>query len=42
MYCGLSADQIFFQDNMNKFLDDNAPRDIIRRSSSEDEKQSKD
>ena len=27
MYFGLSEDQIFFQDNVKKFLEDNAPLD---------------
>ena len=30
MYFGLSEDQIFFQDNVKKFLEDNAPLDVIR------------
>ena len=42
MYFGLSDDQIFFQDNVKKFLEDNAPLDIIRKISSDDDKTSKD
>ena len=42
MYFGLSDDQIFFQDNVKKFLEDNAPLDIIRKISSYDDKTSKD
>ena len=42
MYFGLSGDQIFFQDNVKKFLEDNAPLDIIRKISSYDDKTSKD
>ena len=33
MYFGLSEDQIFFQDNVKKFLEDNADLDIIRKIS---------
>ena len=33
MYFGLSEDQIFFQDNVKKFLEDNAPIDVIRNIS---------
>ena len=33
MYFGLSEDQIFFQDNVRKFLEDNADLDIIRKIS---------
>ena len=33
MYFGLSEDQIFFQDNVKKFLEDNAPLDVIRNIS---------
>ena len=33
MYFGLSEDQIFFQDNVKKFLEDNAPLDLIRKIS---------
>ncbi len=33
MYFGLSEDQIFFQDNVKKFLVDNAPLDVIRNIS---------
>ena len=31
MYFGLSEDQIFFQENVKKFLEDNAPIDVIRK-----------
>ena len=31
MYFGLSDDQIFFQDNVKKFLEDTAPIDVIRK-----------
>ncbi len=33
MYFGLSEDQIFFQDNVKKFLEDNAPLDVVRNIS---------
>jgi len=33
MYFGLSEDQIFFQDNVKKFLEDNASLDVIRNIS---------
>ena len=33
MYFGLSEDQIFFQDDVKKFLEDNAPLDVIRNIS---------
>ncbi len=33
MYFGLSEDQIFFQDNVKKFLEDQAPLDSIRKIS---------
>ena len=36
MYFGLSEDQIFFQDNVKKFLEDNADLDIIRKISDGD------
>ena len=42
MYFGLSEDQIFFQDNVKKFLEDNAPLDVIRNiSKGEDPNQKK-
>ena len=41
MYFGLSEDQIFFQDNVKKFLEDNAPLDVIRKIANEDDKTSK-
>ena len=31
MYFGLSEDQVFFQDNVRKYLEDNADLDIIRK-----------
>ena len=31
MYFGLSEDQEFFQENIKKFLDDNASVDVIRK-----------
>jgi alkylation response protein AidB-like acyl-CoA dehydrogenase len=31
MYFGLSEDQIFFQDNVKKFLEDQSSLDVIRR-----------
>ena len=31
MYFGLSEDQIFFQDNVKKFLEDNAPLDAVKK-----------
>ena len=31
MYFGLSEDQIFFQDNVKKFLEDQAPLDAIKK-----------
>ena len=33
MYFGLSEDQIFFQDNVKRFLEDQAPLDIIKKIS---------
>ena len=41
MYFGLSEDQVFFQDNVKKFLEDNAPLDVIRKIANEDDKTSK-
>ena len=41
MYFGLSEDQVFFQDNVKKFLEDNAPIDVIRKIANEDDKTSK-
>ena len=41
MYFGLSEDQIFFQDNVKKFLEDNAPIDVIRKIANEDDKKTK-
>ena len=41
MYFGLSEDQVFFQDNVKKFLEDNAPLDVIRKITNEDDKTSK-
>ena len=37
MHFGLSDDQIFFQDNVKKFLEDNAPLDIIKEISNSDD-----
>ena len=37
MHFGLSDDQIFFQDNVKKFLEDNAPLDIIKEISNNDD-----
>ena len=37
MHFGLSDDQIFFQDNVKKFLEDNAPLDIIKKISNGDD-----
>ena len=31
MYFGLSEDQVFFQDNVKKFLEDQSSLDVIRR-----------
>ena len=42
MHFGLSDDQIFFQDNVKKFLEDNASLDIIKKISNGDDKVSKD
>ena len=41
MYFGLSEDQIFFQDNVKKFLEDNASIDVIRKIANEGDKTSK-
>ena len=40
-YFGLSEDQIFFQENVKKFLEDNAPVDVIRKIVNEDDKTTK-
>ena len=37
MYFGLSEDQIFFQDNVKKFLEDQAPLDAIKKISEGEE-----
>ena len=37
MHFGLSDDQIFFQDNVKKFIKDNAPLDIIKEISNNDD-----
>ena len=37
MHFGLSDDQNFFQDNVKKFLEDNAPLDIIKKISDGDD-----
>ena len=31
MYFGLSEDQLFFQDNVSRFLEDHAPLDVIKK-----------
>ena len=31
MYFGLSEDQVFFQDNVRRFLEEQAPLDAIRK-----------
>ena len=36
MYFGLSEDQLFFQDTIKKFLEENAPIDVIRNNANED------
>ena len=41
MYFGLSEDQIFFQDNVKKFLEDNGPLDIVRKIANNDDKTTK-
>ena len=41
MYFGLSEDQIFFQDNVKKFLEDNASIDVIKKIANESDKTSK-
>ena len=41
MHFGLSDDQIFFQDNVKKFLEDNAPLDIIKKISDGDDSSTK-
>ena len=42
MYFGLSDDQIFFQDNVKKFLEDTAPIDVIRKVTNGQDKSCKD
>jgi len=42
MHFGLSEDQIFFQDNVKKFLEDNASLDKIKKISNGNDKVSKD
>ena len=42
MYFGLSDDQIFFQDNVKKFLEDNAPLDVIKKIANNEDKSIKD
>ena len=42
MYFGLSDDQIFFQDNIKKFLEDNASLEIIKKISRNNDKSLKD
>ena len=41
MYFGLSEDQIFFQDNVKKFLEDQAPLDAIKKISEGEEPSAK-
>ena len=36
MYFGLSEDQIFFQDNIKKFLEENSSVDILRKIAAND------
>ena len=42
MHFGLSDDQVFFQDNVKKFLEDNAPLDTIKKISNGDDSVIKD
>ena len=42
MHFGLSDDQIFFQDNVKKFLEENAPLDTIKKISNGDDSVIKD
>ena len=42
MYFGLSDDQIFFQDNVKKFLEDNAPLEVIKKIANNEDKSIKD
>ena len=42
MYFGLSEDQEFFQENIKKFLDDNASVDVIRKIATDHPEQQKD
>ena len=42
MYFGLSEDQVFFQDNVRKFLEDQAPLDAIRKIAEGNDSSSKD
>ena len=42
MYFGLSEDQIFFQDNVKKFLSEQAPLDLIREIAEDKESKIKD
>ena len=42
MHFGLSDDQIFFQDNVKKYLEDNASLDIIKKISNGNDKVAKD
>ena len=42
MYFGLSEDQIFFQDNIKKFLEENSSVDILRKIAGDDRTFAKD
>ena len=42
MYFGLSEDQIFFQDNIKKFLEENSSVDILRKIAADDRTFAKD
>ena len=42
MYFGLSEDQIFFQDNIKKFLEENSSVDILRKIAADDRTYAKD
>ena len=42
MYFGLSEDQEFFQENIKKFLDDNASVDVIRKIATDHPEHQKD
>ena len=42
MYFGLSEEQIFFQDNIKKFLEENSSVDILRKIAADDRTFAKD